>query len=486
METSAPHSVAWPKPRLRPGLDVLLAAIAAAVVGALVTNHALHVATLVAGAVVVVMLGRTSWLPYVLVGATVATVAFYAGWPELMGIKIPELVLAAALLASAAHLGAAELRAPSAHTSLMALFLAATAGGVYVGVEHGASVDEALKGMRPIVFYAALWPALVVAADPRSRRLVLRFAAFAVPLLVGLQIAQVAVGLERPLFAFTSTVERVALTPQADGFLRVRSPALTLVYVATIFAAAYLLWGPRRDRLRAAAVFGAGAVGVLLSLNRNMIIGIVLGLAVAALVVPRRQRVLLASLMLSLLAVASLSLWQATPTARATQTVMERVLSIGDISALRSGTLSDRSYENRAAIRVLKDHPITGIGWGTPYGARLIEYRDGRVVNEARGFMHQQYLWMWLRTGLVGLFALLLLLAVALISAARWARRRAWDDQSWLGPAVLASSTAIAASANVGTYLTNPESIVVLTGVLALGYALRAELARGRETVATR
>jgi O-antigen ligase len=91
--------------------------------------------------------------------------------------------------------------------------------------------------------------------------------------------------------------------------------------------------------------------------------------------------------------------------------------------------------------------------------------------------MHQQYLWIWMRTGLVGLFALLALVGVALASAVRWSRRRAWDDQSWLGPAVLASGIAFAASATVGTYLTNPESIVVLMGVLALAYALRRELA---------
>jgi O-antigen ligase len=216
---------------------------------------------------------------------------------------------------------------------------------------------------------------------------------------------------------------------------------------------------------------------VLLSLNRNMILGIVLGLTVSAVVVPRRDRFMIAALVCSLLAVAALSLWQSERRAGTTGSVIQRVLSIGDVSELRSGTLSDRSYENRFALRVLKREPLAGIGWGTPYGATLTEYRDGRLVIEPRGFAHQQYLWIWMRTGLVGLLALLILVGLALASAARWSRKRVWDDQSWLGPAVLASGTALLASATVGTYLTNPESIVVLMGVLALAYALRRDLA---------
>jgi O-antigen ligase len=460
-----------------PDLGRLLPAAAAILSGVLLTRHTLLTVMLIAGVVLVVTLARVPWLPYVLVSASVATVAFYAGWPELLGIKVPELLLAAALLTSGARVVRNELGAPSIQTWLMVIFLSATGAGVYLGLHHGATLDEAVKGMRPMVFYAAFWPALVVAADPRWRLLVMRLAAVVVTVVVGLQLAQVQVGLERPLFAFTSVVEHVVLTPQPDGFLRVRPPALTLIYVATIFAAAYLLWGPRRQRLGVFFVCGVSALGVLLSLNRNMIIGIVLGLTVAAAVVPRRNRFLVAALVFGLLAVATLSLWQAEGRAGLTGSVFQRVLSIGDVSELRSGTLSDRSYENRFALRVLKREPLTGIGWGTPYGATLTEYRDGRLVTEPRGFAHQQYLWIWMRTGLIGLLALLILVGLALASAARWSRKRVWDDQSWLGPAVLASGTALLASATVGTYLTNPESIVVLMGVLALAYGLRQDLA---------
>lgn len=492
MNREAAHSLPWrkPEPRIQTGhwatrLDLLAAAVASILMGALISRHALLTAILVVGILVVFALALVPWLPYVLVSASVATVVFYAAWPELQGIKVPELLLAAALFATASQFAQGAWRAPSLPSLLMVVFLAATAGGVYLGVRHGATLDEALRAMRPMVFYAAFWPAFVVASHPRWRFVVMRLASVGAVVVVGLQLAQIQVGADSPLFAFTPAIEHVVLTPQADGFLRVRPPALTLIYAATIFAAAYLLWGPRRRRLGVSIVLGASALGVLLSLNRNMIIGIVLGLTVSAIVVSRRNRFVVAALVCGLLAMASLSLWQAERGAGTGHSVVQRVLSIGDISELRSGTLSDRSYENRFATRVLKREPLTGIGWGTPYGAKLVDYRDRRLVIEPRGFMHQQYLWIWMRTGLVGLLALLVFLCLALASAARWSRRGTWDDQSWLGPAVLASVIALAASATVGTYLTNPESIVVLMGVLALAYALREELAMNRtETVA--
>jgi hypothetical protein len=492
MTRSLAHSLHLPKSKPRsathrsPALSVtklgpLIPVLAAIFTGVLITRHFLLAVVLVGAFVLVITVARVPWLPYVLVSASVATVAFYAGWPEVLGIKIPELLLAAALLASGAQLARGEPRAPSIATVLVGLFLTATAVGIYLGLTHGATLAEAVKAMRPMVFYAVFWPAVVAARDPRRRLLVMRLGAIAAIAVVGFQLAQIQVGLERPLFAFASGVEHLALTPQPDGFLRVRPPALTLIYVVTIFAATYLLWGPRRQRLHVSLVCGVGALGVLLSLNRNMILGIVLGLAIAAVVVPRRNRFLVAGLVLTLLAVTAISLVPGERGAGTTGSVIERVLSIGDVSELQSGTLSDRSYENRFALDVLKEEPLTGIGWGTPYGARFTEYRNGRLVTEPRGFMHQQYLWIWMRTGLAGLLVLLILLGIALASAVRWSRRRAWDDQSWLGPAVLASGTAFVASATVGTYLTNPESIVVLMGVLALAYGLRSDLAKSEK-----
>ena len=38
--------------------------------------------------------------------------------------------------------------------------------------------------------------------------------------------------------------------------------------------------------------------------------------------------------------------------------------------------------------------------------------------------MHEQYLWIWMRAGLVGLLALLVMLALAVLTGIRWLRSR--------------------------------------------------------------
>ena len=60
-----------------------------------------------------------------------------------------------------------------------------------------------------------------------------------------------------------------------------------MVYVAAAFSLACLLWRPRRHRPAAWVMSGVTLTGVTLSLNRNMLIGLALGLSVAALVAPQ-------------------------------------------------------------------------------------------------------------------------------------------------------------------------------------------------------
>jgi len=61
---------------------------------------------------------------------------------------------------------------------------------------------------------------------------------------------------------------------------------------------------------------------------------------------------------------------------------------------------------------------------------------------------------------------------------ARWCRARQAGDEGWLGAGIVVSLVAMAASSNVAIYLTPPDSIVPLVGVLALAAILRHDLAR--------
>jgi hypothetical protein len=283
----------------------------------------------------------------------------------------------------------------------------------------------------------------------------------------------VIVGPATSLFWIAPSDVASTLTSDTTGFLRVRPPGLTLVYVAAAFSLACLLWGPRRHRLAAWVMSAVTLTGVVLSLNRNMLIGLALGLSVAALVAPRRRRYVV---MVATLAVIFTSLVTIGNSAVGSNTVASRITSITNYSELKTQTLDDRYYENRIAIARIHAHPILGLGWGPPYGAVITSSDDGVVVSQERSFMHEQYLWIWMRAGLAGLLALLIALAFGLLNGLQWFRARWAADDGWLGAGVVVALVALAASSNVAIYLTSPDSVVPLVGVLALAAVLRREL----------
>jgi hypothetical protein len=125
---------------------------------------------------------------------------------------------------------------------VMTVFLAAVVAGVAVGVEHGAGFLDATFDMRYMLFYAAFWPALV--AVSRARRRLLMLVSAGVVLVVVLQILQVVVGPSTRFFAMAASN-----VMSENGFLRVRPPGLTTVYIACGFALARVLWGPARGRV---------------------------------------------------------------------------------------------------------------------------------------------------------------------------------------------------------------------------------------------
>jgi hypothetical protein len=83
-----------------------------------------------------------------------------------------------------------------------------------------------------------------------------------------------------------------------------------------------------------------------------------------------------------------------------------------------------------------------------------------------------------MRAGLIGLAALIAMLALGIWNGARYCRARKGRDDAWLGAGVVVAVVALAASSNVAIYLTPPDSTVPLVGALALAALLRRDLAR--------
>jgi O-antigen ligase len=359
---------------------------------------------------------------------------------------------------------------------VMAAFLAAVLGGVAVGVENGASLHAAAFDMRLMLFYAVFWPALAALADARDRAMAFRLVTLGAIVVVALQAGQVVLGPSTHLFFIAPSDLASSITSDDTGFLRVRPPGLTTVYIVAAFALARVIWGPARRRLHGWALAAVALTGVILSLNRNMLVGLVLGLCVAALAVPHRRRFVVMAATVGL--VLSGFVLVAQGSAASSDAVVARFASLTNYSELRSQTLADRYYENRIALQRIRAHPIGGLGWGPAYGATLESSDDGFLVTQARPFMHEQYLWIWMRAGAIGLLALLATFGLGILNGWRWCRTRFDADDGWLGAGVIVSLVAVAASSNVAIYLTPPDSTVPLVGVIALAVVMGRDLAR--------
>ena len=464
-----------PPPAL-PWLAITLAAAAA--VGVMMGMGQVKAGAMPVAALLVMVLAGVPVSGYVAILWSVGTAVDMLALPEVQVSSlqfVPAEVLLWLALGSLMFLpGHVRRRLKSLATRresiAMGVFLAAVVGGVVVGVAHGASPQAAVFDMRFMLFYAAFWPAL--AALVAGRELVFKLVCGGAVVVVALQVLQVIVGPSAHLFVIAPSDVASSLTPDETGLLRVRPPGLTTVYVVTAFALAHVLWGPGRHRALGWAIAAVALTGVVLSLNRNMLLGLALALCVATAVAPHRHRFVVLGATVGM-ALSGLGLLAQTPSVGANP-IVARFAVLGNYSRLKQQTLADRYYENHFALHSIREHPISGLGWGPNYGAVLLSSDAGFSVTTPRTFMHQQYLWIWMRAGIVGLISLIAVLALGVWNGARYCRSGRPD--AWLGAGIVASIVAVAASSNVAIYLTPPDSTVPLVGVLALAAVTRRDL----------
>ncbi|MET0237490.1 MAG: O-antigen ligase family protein [Kibdelosporangium sp.] len=103
-----------------------------------------------------------------------------------------------------------------------------------------------------------------------------------------------------------------------------------------------------------------------------------------------------------------------------------RVTSVFTGQALAEDSLADRDRENVAAVNTLLEHPLLGTGVAVPYGGEIISYDavHDRTVVEARPWIHNQYLRIWLWFGAFGLLVVgLLMVRVAAVVVHSWRRQ---------------------------------------------------------------
>ena len=337
-----------------PAVGVALGILASLVAGwAAAGGHMLFAAPFVAAAVVVIFV-RSPQVPFAAILFFASTFAVAYTLPKAGPLYPAEAALllglaALPLIRTAAFGGAVG--------TFLVIFLGAIGIGIVVASGHGVSFHTALLTARTPVLYASFWIALsAIRANRRRFLLVVGVTAVAISLL---SLAQYLLP-GHTLFRSGGS----SVVTSDNGFLRVRPPGLLLVYFGSIFTLTYLFWGPKRRRLQVLVLGGLFATAILISLNRNMLVGLTAGLVIALVVLPRRTG---AATRLVAVGVAAVSI----ALLSGGGAVIQRIVSLGNVSYLQRTTLADRQYEDVFARATIARHPLSGIGWGVSYGANV-------------------------------------------------------------------------------------------------------------------
>lgn len=465
-------------PRARVWAAVAVCVVAAALSGIALGFGSVPLAFLPVALALVFLLYHSTSAPYALVLVSVCSFVWWSAYPRVqvpgMQVSLSELLLLVCVAASALRWllkGIGLQIRERTDVVLVCLAAAAAGGGLVVAVANGTSLGDALRALEGVAFYACIVPAVVALADPRDRDRSLRFALAVALVMAVVQLLQVAVGPGHPLFYVGNFQDLLAMEPEV-GMLRVRSPGLPLVYVAAAFALAAMVWGPRRWRWPAAAAFCLLTAGMLVSLNRNMALGLIAGYLAALACARHRARGVMGLILAAIVVTGALIAINSSTSSAITKRFASLIEAGGTGEGGAVETLSDRAYENGYAIQALERSPLTGVGWGTAYGARVDSNSLLPEYHIMRQWVHNQYLFVWLRMGILGLIAVIALLVRAAAAGARWARR-APPETSWIGLGIVISVVAVSASSLVGMYLTDVNSVVPLAGLVALGFVLR-------------
>jgi len=210
-----------------------------------------------------------------------------------------------------------------------------------------------------------------------------------------------------------------------SGTARVRLPGVALGYALFFWIVLRVLRTGGAVRARWGVVLLGVGLSLLLSFNRNMWVGVILGLAgLLALGGAQLRRPFLFGLVALVTAVSALVLvglevdrdGVAGPVVERGETLLD------PRQVARERSLQERASETQGALASVRRHPVLGVGAGTPFGVWLTDYNGYSVDVSPQLFVHNQYLYLLVIGGVPALVAFLVFLGGTLAEARR--RRR--------------------------------------------------------------
>ncbi len=252
----------------------------------------------------------------------------------------------------------------------------------------------------------------------------------------------------------------------AAGLLRVRLAGLSMAYALFWYVAVKVVAARGERRLVWTLLLGGMALGIAISFNRNMWLGLIAGLVLMMIVGGTfiRSRLTVA-LIAAVAGIILLATFGTATESRVLDPVVKRGETLFNPSGVESSnSLTDRAKETRIAWPKAEHHPLLGIGPGVYFGVYDLEFLGPHSIRvERQLFLHNQYLYLLLITGLPGLIAFVLFLGIPLLRALKRSPR---------DPAITACGVAIAMimiSSVVAIYFSVEDMTAVLgllTGVI--------------------
>lgn len=348
----------------------------------------------------------------------------------------------------------------------LAVFLALLALSDLVAIGNGStSMSEALSWARPLSLLTFFYVIVRLFPSARDRKL----------LLMGAAVVGAATGAVALLAALGGSIgeelqraapQTIRLSEGEGSLERVRLPGLSAGYAMFWYAATQIAAKRGRGRVWWSVLLAGIAIDIVVSFNRNMWVGILIGLVLMAMVGGSFLRGKLIATVAAVVAgvVVIVVFGSSTTSNKVVQPVIERgatILSPGKTS--QEDSVTERERETKVAWRTAKANPLLGVGAGASFGM-LTRQSVGSAslitgyVEVPQLFLHNQYLYLVLISGVFGLLAFVIFLAVP----AAHAFRRSPSD-----PAIAACGVGIAIimiSSVVAIYFT----VENMTGILGL------------------
>jgi O-antigen ligase len=301
----------------------------------------------------------------------------------------------------------------------LALFLIILTVSTALAVSSGSeTLFNAINWSRGIYVVAAFWVVIRLIRDRHDLAILLTggLVLGAISGVVGVVLA-----VSGHLNSIFQDSGNQVLTGTAGSLLRVRMPGLGLGFMLLWLMLAWMVAGRRPRKLWWACLPGVLLV-VLVSQNRNMWVAGIVALLLMMLVSGTRMRgrflaafAILAAAVVILFAVPASGGGGSSPI----QPIVSRASTILNPSEIgQSASAKGREMETQIAWAKARHNLIIGIGPGVPFGMTAVEnLGDGLHDEVPQLFLHNQYLYLLLITGIPGLLSFVAFLILIVRSA---------------------------------------------------------------------